>query len=270
MKSNIFKIFYIVFLVLFIHTMSYSQDSPIKLKVLSSLQMQTEEYKVEDASGYGIGAQMNFSLTRKLNVGLKVHYDHQNLTQDDVLDEWNWEYWEDTYIDFLPGTEPEIVNRTLRYTSTDSIYSAVFEPTQTLKELRIYGGFEFSQPITAKLQAYLGCDAGFSIFFRELKMQEHWTKRFKLDTLTTDRFDYEYEYDLLHFAPSKSGTTFFMSPFIGTKYLLSSSVDLDLGFHYIHYMNRKEIGGLKLSNAAEKWFPLKSKIQISVGITFKY
>lgn len=248
----------------------HAQDKPIKLKILTSLHTQAEEYKVEEAFGYGIGAQMSFSLTGKLDLNLKVQHDRQNLTQRNVLDIWEWDYWEDTYIDFLPGTEPEIINKTLTYTSTDSIYSAVFNPIQSLTELRLSGGLQLNQPITAKLIAYLGFDAGLSVFFRELKMEEQWTKRFKIDPLSTEKFDYEYKYDLLHFAPSKKGTTLFLSPFLGTKYYLSSSLDLDVGFHYLQYVNRKEVIGLKLSNDAEKWFPLKSKIQFVIGLTFKY
>ncbi|MBN1153987.1 hypothetical protein JXB12_03620 [candidate division KSB1 bacterium] len=270
MKANYIRLAVLILILLSVRGQGYAQDKPIKLRIFTSLHTQLEEHKVEEASGYGIGAQMGFALTSKLDVKLGILHDHHYLTQQNVLDIWEWDYWEDTYIDFLPGTEPEIVNKTLNYTSTDSIYSAVFNPTQSLKELRLFTGLQYNQPITSKFVAYMGFDAGFSLFFRELKMEEQWTKRFKIDSLSTEKFDYEYNYDLLHFAPSKKGTTLFLSPFLGAKYDLSSSLDLDVGFHYVQYIKRKELAGLKLSNAAEKWFPMQSKIQIVVGLTFKY
>ena len=188
----------------------------------------------------------------------------------DIIKEWEWDYWEDTYIDFIPGAEPEIINKTLVYTSTDSIYSAVFDPTQRLQELKLSLGFDYSFPLTNRLSLYAGFDGGFSLFFRELKMQEHWTKRFKTDSLSTEKFDYEFEYDLLHFAPTKKGHKFYASSFIGTKFYLSKSLDLDVGVHYINYFHREKLLGIKLSENARRWFPIKSKVMVTFGLTFKY
>ncbi len=248
----------------------FAQNQPLKVKLISSYQFQNEAYKASSADGFGIGGQLNYSIWKGLDVSLNLYYDYMNLQQDDVLDEWEWDYWEQTYIDFLPGTEPEIVNETLRYTSTDSIYSAVFEPSQYLKELRLFVGFEYNFPLTKSIQIYTGAKGGFSLFYRELKMQEHWTKRFKLDSLSTEKFDYEFNYDLLHFAPTREGKILFITPSLGTRIYLSSSVDLDLGARYIYYLQRDELFGIKISQAAKRWFPIKSKTLLSIGLTFKY
>ncbi|MBD3290874.1 hypothetical protein GF337_18850, partial [candidate division KSB1 bacterium] len=149
MTESFFKIFLIYLLVgLFCSQLGYSQGRPIKIRISSSAHSQTSEYKVSEAQGFGLGAQMKFRLRQNLDLNLNVRYDYSFLEQNDVLDEWEWDYWEDTYIDFIPGAEPEIINKTLVYTSTDSIYSAVFDPTQRLQELKLSLGFEYSLPLT--------------------------------------------------------------------------------------------------------------------------
>lgn len=251
-------------------TFGMAQENSIKLKILGDYQLQNESYKAEDASGFGLGSQMNFPLFKNLDFCLHVSYDYLRLLQDDVLDEWNWDYWEDTYIDFLPGTAPEIVNETLRYTSSDSIYSAVFDPNQRLKELRLFAGFEYNFPVTEKIKFYAGLSGGVSLFFRELHMKEHWTKRFKVDSLSTEKFDYDYKFDLLHFAPTKKGTILFGSPSLGMRFFLNSTVDLDVSLHSLFYYHGEKIAGIRISGSGKRWYPLKSKTQVKFGLTFKY
>ncbi|MBD3385987.1 hypothetical protein GF407_13805 [candidate division KSB1 bacterium] len=248
----------------------FSQNIPLKITIGPTLQSQTEIYKAGKAQGYGVGAQMSFILSNRLDFNLKLSYDYMALNQEDVLDEWEWQYWEDTYIDFLPGTDAEIVNKTLSYTSTDSIYSARFNPTQRLEELRLFAGFAYTLPLYKSISLYAGMDAGFSLFTRQLHMQEHWTKRFKLDSLSTGKFDYDFEYDLTHFAPPKKGAKLFASPYMGIKVTLRPSIDLAMGVHYLYYLNRDSLLGIGLSEDGIKWFPIKSKALITTGLVFKY
>jgi hypothetical protein len=270
LKNQISRLFLIMFLILATTTYIFPQDYPIKIKILTFLQTQNSSYKASDAKGYGLGAQMNFSIMKNLDYCLKVYYDQARLEQMDVLDEWDWDYWEKTYIDFLPGTDATIVNKTLEYTSTDSIYSAVFHPRQSLKELRLFTGFEYNVPVTQKLGLLLGLDGGVSLFNRELEMHEDWTKRYKLNPESPEKFDYEFKYKLLHFAPTKKGKMLFASPSIGAKYNLSSSLDLTMGVNYTHYFHREKLLGVRLSEIGRRWFPIKSKTQVLVGLTFKY
>lgn len=269
-KKQINSLCLIMLLILAPNTNIFSQDYPIKIKILTFLQSQNSSYKASEAKGYGLGAQMNFSIAKNLDYCLKVYYDHAGLEQMDVLDEWDWDYWEKTYIDFLPGTDATIVNQTLAYTSTDSIYSAVFDPKQSLKELRLFTGFEYNLPLTKKIGLLLGLDGGVSLFNRELEMHEDWIKRYKLDPNSTEKFDYEYNYKLLHFAPTKKGKMLFASPSIGAKYNLSSSLNLMVGVNYVHYFHREKLLGIRLSEIGRRWFPIKSKTQILIGLTFKY
>jgi hypothetical protein len=265
-----FKISLIILLSTLLSDIAFSQDYPIKIKILTFLQTQNSSYKASEASGYGLGAQMNFSIFKNLDYCLKVYYDYMALEQAYVLDEWKWDYWEKTYIDFLPGAKGQNVNNTLHYTSTDSIYSAVFDPKQQLKELRLFTGFEYNLPITKKLGLVLGLDGGVSLFNRELEMHEDWIKRYKLDTLSTTKFDYEFNYKLLHFAPTKKGKMLFASRSIGAKYNLSSSLDLMVGVNYTHYFHREKLLGIRISEIGRRWFPIKSKTQFLIGLTFEY
>ena len=224
--------------------------------------------------GFGLGSEFRFKLSESFRVLLQVNYDYMYLFQDDVLTEWKWAYWEDTYIEFLPGITVEEANRTLRYTSGDSIYSAVFVPQQRLKELRLATGLTYTHKLWNKLDGFIGLEVGASLYTRELRMTEKWTKRFKLDTLSTERFDYDYRYDLLHFAPSKNGTRFYLAPILGLKYALARNTDLELNYRYMQYIDRKFIEGIEnlfqITGNSQKWFPLYSKYQLQLGIVFKY
>lgn len=250
------------------------QSERIELKINGALQFQTETYKASEGSGYGGDLQFSYDLGRRFYGFFQVAVDQMGLTQRDVLDEWDWAYWEDTYIEFLPGADVEEVNRTLVYNSGDGIYSAVFEPGQNLREVRLAGGVDYRFRLKGRLEAYSGMGFGVSLYKRNLSMEEHWTKRFKLDTLSTGQFDYEYQYDLLHFAPAKSGARAFAAPALGLRLGLNDSFDLDIGGQLIYYFRRENFQAvddlLGLSAADEQWFPLKSKAKISLGITFKY
>ena len=253
---------------------AYSQPERIEIKLLGAFEQQNTEYKASEASGFGLTGQFVYRLLKTFDLNVRVDYDQMKLTQRDVLFEWEWDYWEKTYVDFLPGITAQELNTTLRYTSSDSIYSAVFVPTQGLKELKFSTGAEYRLPTFKKIQPYLGMNVGLSLFYRELKMTEHWIKRFKIDTLSTSRFDYEYKFDLTHFAPTREGNKMFVEPVIGTRLVLTSGLDLDFSYHFVHYFNRDEIKLLaeifKISEAGDRWFPLHSKSKFMFGFTFKF
>ncbi|MBN2354820.1 hypothetical protein JXO59_01835 [candidate division KSB1 bacterium] len=252
----------------------HAQDGAIQTKIYGSLQQLLEKKRLDEGSGYGAGAQISRRITGHLRLTLNIDYELMNLQQADVLDEWDWDYWQDTYIPFLPGIDVAEVNRTLTYTSTDSIYSCVFDPAQKMKDLRLAIGFLGELPLHKKLVNYAGAAFGVSLFQRELHMTEHWTKRFKLDTLSTEKFDYEYQYDLLHFAPPKKGQRFFGRFSCGLRYYLTDALDLDCGLHYIYYLQREDVKGLEklfnISSNDQKYYPIHSKALITLGITFKY
>jgi len=200
---------------------------------------------------------------------LDIAYDYMNLQQANVLSEWEWTYWEKTYIDFLPGGKAANVNQTLRYTSTDSIYSARFHPAQTFTELRL--GLGYLRPLLRKEKwsLYAGLSGGYSLFSRNLSMKEEWTKRFLIDS---SRFDYQYT--LLHFAPAKHGTKLYLSPLLAFRYRIASFVDVNLSAQWLTYSSRKNMAWLEKALAVlpggEKWLPVKSKSYLAAGFSFKY
>ncbi|MBN1540522.1 hypothetical protein JW992_00120 [candidate division KSB1 bacterium] len=246
----------------------------LQIDLSGMLQQQTTQHKASEAWGYGAAAQFNYSVGSRSHLFFSIGYDHMQLEQKDVLDEWDWDYWRDTYIEFIPGAQAEVINRTLTYTSTDSIYSAVFNPSQSLKELRLGLGVQQEFPLSEKMISYAQLTAGYTLFTRDLSMTENWTKRFKLDSLSINRFDYEYQYDLLHFAPPRTGTKLFAAPALGFRWVIGPGVDLNCCAQWIAYSNRNTLEWLEnflgVEPGGDKWFPLRSKMQLTLGLTFKY
>lgn len=250
------------------------QEQPMQMQLFGSAQTVLSQERIDSGSGFGGGGQFSYRLLPHLSGQLTISYDFMTLEQPHVLDEWDWDYWQTTYIPFLPGANLTEINHSLQYTSTDSIYSGVFVPSQSMNELRIGLGFNYEVPLSKRLTPYVALNGGVSLFRRELQMQEHWTKRFKLDTLSTGTFDYEYKVDVLHFAPPKKGKRLFVQPSLGIRYGVSASVDLNLAGHYVYYPSRDAIEWLEnlfnISSDSQFWFPVKSKALVTLGITFKY
>ncbi len=226
--------------------------------------------------GFNFSGEFRYKFTEKLKGIFRVSYDNQRLYQDDVLTEWNWPYWEDTYLEFIGarGNDLAEVNRTLRYESNDGIYSAVFEPIQSLKELRLSIGASWSERLLEKWQVNAELSVGASLYTRELRMDEHWIKRFKLDSTSTEEYDYNYDFDLTHFAPPKDGTRFFIAPALGVTYTLSPGFDLELDGRMVGYIDRDLVEPLeKLFNIPagdQRDFPVYYKMMLQFGLVIKY
>lgn len=226
--------------------------------------------------GFGLSAAFNYRITDAFRAGIKIGYDYMHLYQRDVLDEWDWDYWEKTYIEFIPGLTVEEANKTLRYNAgTDSTqFSAVFEPVQRLKELKISTQAEYHLPVYKELSAVLGLEFGASLFSRQMEMHEHWIKRYQLDPESTEKYDYEYKFELLHFAPPKTGVRFFLAPAIGVNFDLNDAMAVTADFIYVQYLGHQQVGWLedllRIPADSEKWFPVKSKFLISLGLVLKY
>lgn len=212
---------------------------------------------------FGLEGSFGYKLNNRFKATLTLGYDYMYLFQDDVLDKWNWTYWEDTYIEFIPGLVVDEVNTRLSYNEFDdsSKFAATFAPQQRLRELRISTGISWIQPVYKKFKAVFDYEVGVSLFTRELQMHEKWYKRYNVGV---DTAFYEYSYDLLHFAPAKRGMKFFVAPAVGIRYELSRVFDIDLAFRFIGYTGTLDTGKLRES------FPLYSKYQIRAGVFIKY
>jgi len=252
-------------------------NSDYSMRFFGLVMDQLSEYRVSQAPGFGIGGELGRDLGRSFTLNVQIAYDAQTLTQDSVLSEWDWAYWENTYIEWLPGGDYEIINQTLSYASGDSIYSAEFLPTQTLNEIRLSLGLDYHTNWKGNIQQFAGLRTGLSIYDRGLKMQEHWTKRFDLDpdTTATDTFpglNYDYKYVLTHFAPAKTGIRPFISPRLGLRWELSDKYDLELGWTALIYLKRLDTleDFFNMSKKDFTAFPLESKQQLWIAFRFKY
>ena len=252
------------------------QILPLEIKLFGGYQQPIGLKRVQSARGFTLGGQLAYTVTSNLNLHFDIAYDYTSLDQDDVLDEWNWAYWEETYVPFLPAVNLAEVNRTLRY--DDGERAAVFEPEQSLKELRLAVGGAFRLNLSDHLAGFVQFDFGATRYSRELRMTEHWIRRFELtDTnpdSTIDTSLYNYKYDLLHFAPAKTGWRLFIAPVLGAAYELSESIDLYTEAKYIYYLPRDQVEWLEellqIPVESEQFFPLKARWLIGFGIKFKY
>ncbi len=86
------------------------------------------------------------------------------------------------------------------------------------------------------------------------------------------RFRYAYDIQITHFSPAKTGSRFFASPFLGCRVALNKTVDLDLGYYGIFYLeNVEKLEDLfRFASQSERWFPYESKSSFVLSLTFNY
>ncbi len=93
-------------------------------------------------------------------------------------------------------------------------------------------------------------------------------------TDVTYQFIYDYYTKVTHFAPSKKGTLFFLTPEIGLSYELTSWVDLELAYQGVWYFTGESVEGMEnmvnIDSNSRKWFPFETKSMLTLGLTFKY
>jgi hypothetical protein len=272
-------------------TVARAQDNPVKIRLNSAGIVQNSAYRVEKSAGFGFSGQFNRRLTKNFDITLRVGYNTHYLTQDSVLDEWNWDYWDLRYTDYLDnlGTFTK-KNGKLHYTKNDTTFLADFDPRQTLGETMLSLGLEYHKDLTKNIRFYTDCNFGVNVYRRNIKMVEDWTKTFHWDTTSTAmktnlellrevfgldsstvEYDYEYQIQITHFAPPKKGKLFFVSPTVGMRFYLSPSMDLDVAYQFIYYFDGGKLGNMfGFSKNSYRWYPLKSTSQLTFGITFKY
>ena len=90
----------------------------------------------------------------------------------------------------------------------------------------------------------------------------------------TYHYEYEYYTRVTHFAPNKKGVRFFVTPVVGLRYRLTRTLDVDLAYHGVWYLEGDFIDTVNdwfcISDISITDFPLKSKHMLSLGLTFKY
>jgi len=209
--------------------------------------------------------------------------------------------------------EVDSINRLKEYWRPDSSYHGIFNPHQWVQELSFSMGLQYRQNITDKFMVYFQSGLGFNLYERRLKMVENWMKEFNwewdlnkiadstysedeiwkyhtfmdMHEKNPDKFDvnynndssqvsltYQYYRDITHFAPSKRGTRFFVTPNLGLRYSLTKSLDLDLSYYGVWYLKGGIITSLEdflsIRDNSVKWFPFETKSMLTLGITFRY
>lgn len=264
-------------------------SKPLTVKTFALFQNQVEKDKAKTARGYGVGGQFNYSGFKRFDFNIRVEYDHMALSQEDVLDEWDWSYWDSTYSAYLLGEVFTVIvqngdtirnrdsmkyyiNHVRHCQSSDGRYTADFDPQQSMKELMVSIGCDYKQMVSEKIMLYAGLNIGISKYFRRLEMHEHWIKRFELDS-TQSGWDYDYKLDLLHYAPTKKGTKLFVAPTLGWRYQLTHYFDLDLSGRYYYYLDETVNfidQAFGITENSHTFFPYGSKYHVQVALVFRY
>jgi opacity protein-like surface antigen len=256
-----------------------AQELPLEIRLFSSLQQQSQVKVASAAGGWNVGGQIGYLFGEKLSGNFRISFDQMSLEEDSVLLEWDWPYWDERYIDWLltgaSQAEVDSISLIREYWRGDSTYHGVFNPFQSLQEVKFSLGLQYHQPITQRLSIYGELGFGFSKFERRLKMVEDWWKSFswswdstkiangeysetemyKYETLqalyeedsktysrSVDedgviKFEYDFYARVTHFAPSRRGTRIFWTPVLGLRYQIARYVDLDFAYHGVWYMD---------------------------------
>jgi hypothetical protein len=253
-----------------------AQDRGINIRLGTGYQLPSEMYRIDQAEGYVTGGRISFDVTEAVDFSIGVNYERMNIGQQDVLDEWDWDYWENTYVRFLPGIDVSEVNRTLHYDNGQR--AAAFEPIQSMEELRFSFGVSWHREVLENIRLRIGLDAGFSSFSRNLEMHEHWLRRFDLfnenESGGIDTSQYVYRYDLLHFAPPKKGYRLFFAPLLNTSWRISRYIDLYAEGQAVYYLRRDQVESIEkmlhIPPGSDAYFPVAVKWIVAFGLNFRY
>ena len=278
--------------------------APVKLSVKLGGQTQHSPYRAETGFGWAADGKISYSLTERVDLGFDIAYDHMMLSEDTVILEWDWPYWDERYIDWLltgaSQEEVDSISTVLEYWRPDSSYHGVFQPQQWLNEIRLTLSLGYDLPLGDKLSVFGNIGGGMSIYNRRLKVVEDWMKVFTWEwdsiavaneTLSQDELDnYSIFMDLYDSDPETylldttnsiykitydyfAQVTHFAPDKKGVKFYFTPSLGL-------RYAIAKDIDiecayqGVFYFNvgdgATKEQFPIRSKSMIWLGLTFKY
>lgn len=279
--KTFFKIILILLPAMIIAQPTEPSGYPMEAELLGNYALKMDLKRPQSGSAYGAGAGFKFKRNSGFSLNFNISINTFDFEQNDVLDEWNWAYWEDTYIEFIPGAYVEEVNRTLRYTDSTQ-YWAVFKPEQSMNEFSFMVGSGYQYDFNENLSIGLDFNFGVSIYERKLLMREDWIKRIILsvdsieinNTMVPDTVYYDYKFDLVHSAPSYKGIRFVINPAVNLRYRLSDFSDFVVKSSFVYYLSRNQIEWLEdlagTKKADEVYFPVKDRLMIQAGVVFKY
>lgn len=233
-------------------TLGQANDSGIGLESITILGsfLQGIDFKSGEGlnaiGGFGGGAHLRFQMTHLLSLGASVGYADLEIDQDDALNRWQWGFWDRFYREYVRDLQQR-----------DPNYVATLTPIQRLHFIPVHLTAEMRLPLRIGVKPYLTSGISLYRYERTLTLHERWQKRFPELNYT-----YEYEYD--NHAEDRSGTLFGFLGGIGGRMHLYRFVEIDLQGRYHGILKRWS------RHEAYRYFPMKSFIDVSLGVVFTY
>ncbi len=195
--------------------------------------------------GFGAGLSLSFRINKFIAIGLEGGYSDLKIDQDDAVKNWDWGFWNRFYGNYVKDLQQR-----------DPNYVATFTPNQRLYLISIHLFIETRIPRLSFFTPYLNFAGGVYFYERNLSMREEWKKYFP-------QIDYTFQYEFDNFANVRKGNVFGLRIGIGGTFSLSKYFEIDMNAKYHHISRLKDYGNYE-------HFPLKSWIEVGIGLKFLY
>lgn len=218
---------------------------------LSSIRLTTDytplvgKSQVESASAFGSLVDINYSVQNNLIIGISFGYKLYSLNQNNQLELWGWDFWNNRYLNKISSD--------LR---ADPNLSVDISSIQKMDLLPFTISFKYKQILSDNFNAVVFFAGGVYFFTRRMYAVETWSKKFPVD-------NYVFTYSYRNFAPSKKGNPLGASVGLDVYYQLFSNIDLSGGISFCYYIPTKNKMGYDS-------FPIKNDLTIKLGLNFNY
>jgi len=197
--------------------------------------------QIQSIQGWGFGAVARFPLNNFLNLTISVDYQSLAVDQKDPIAYWDWGFWERFYGQYIEDL------------LKDGDYSLDTDIQQRLTLIPVNLGMEINLPEIARLSPYVSLSGGIYLYHRTLTLTENWVRYYP-------EKDYTYAYTFDNHANPHKGKHYGVRVGIGGIYSLSGVLGVEIAWHYQHLFN----------TGRDKYFPLESLWDISMGLVFYY
>jgi hypothetical protein len=205
----------------------------------------TRRIAVQHISGVGGGVDIAFSLSERVSLGLRGGYTLYSLDQPDQLNQWNWNFWNDRYL-----------NKIQSDMRADPSLSAVIGSIQKMDLIPVLMHLDYAFVPAEGFAITPSVSGGVSFYTRRLYADETWTKQFPAA-------EYSFTYNFRNFAPAKKGNAFQAGIGCTVQYRIFSDVNISAAGFYTQY-----VSGVNANGYAA--FPFENEMNVRLGLDFLY
>jgi hypothetical protein len=236
----------IIFISLFLSFNFFSFAQLQSINLLSDYSFAGKKnLEITKADAVGALVQLKFNVYQNFGFSIISGYKLYSLTEPDVLNTWDWDFWTNRYY-------PKIVSD-LR---ADPNLSVEIGAVQKMDLIPLILLFNYDFIFFDDLRITPSAGAGVNFYTRRMFATETWTKRFP-------QANHSFTYSYRNFAPDKKGNPVFAKFGLTFSYNLFDYLDLSASSSYSKVFQTKNSMGYDT-------FPFDSEISINLGISFKY